>query len=87
MRNLAVVIDEMIKIIPEDQTELVSELNTVKGRCVYMSPEMQTHEFKNVARLLFRFFGTDPEGWRVDVLRVWNPNYDEDIRKGKVSAR
>lgn len=69
-RNLAVVIDAMLQLIPEDETSLRMDLREHYNEALYKAPEIQ--EWIPVAKTLqFHMENKKYEQWVKDALALW----------------
>lgn len=76
MRNLFVVIDEIIKLIPDDHTEdvLISRLRSIQNSFNYTSPELIGLSWQRTAEVLMDSFGIKEElfsDWQKRIINLW----------------
>lgn len=74
MRNLCEVIDQMLAVIPEDQTELRASLKNHKQSAEFAPPEMISIHWNNVGDTLYYYVFSNfyPEiGWQEKIERIW----------------
>lgn len=73
MRDLTDVIDQIITVVPENQTSLIMELKDRKDSCFYTAPEAIVYRWGEVAKILYEELGDPPfdDDWKGEVLSVW----------------
>ena len=52
MRSLYPVIDEMLAVIPDDETYMRQELHSIQGSLMYSAPEMESFWWTRCAEIL-----------------------------------
>ena len=73
MRDLAVVLDNMINEIPSSEGDLIDSLMNVRENILYTAPEALWFRFCDVAVELDRFF-PNPNAlneWQQKVVKIW----------------
>ncbi len=75
MRNLSTVIDQLLIIIPAEQTDLRQELASYKESVDFAPPELHGQWWGEAARALYAVIGTPsdhaPDTWQGEVCRIW----------------
>jgi hypothetical protein len=75
MRNIIVVIDEMLKLIPEDFDEgFIIGLKEIQDSAFYTAPEAMGIRWQTGVELFEDYFGENVEeltDWQKQVLRIW----------------
>lgn len=73
MRDLFVVIDQMISHIPNSDINMISSLKSVKGSIPYTPPESMSIRWMDVADILHRYLGDESKlvGWQRTVADIF----------------
>lgn len=73
MRDIVVVIDEMLDLVPNDELELRDHLRALQTTARYMAPEMQRGVWESGAVILADRFGPVPpeDGWKADIIGIF----------------
>ena len=75
MRNLSEVVEVLLEVIPNYQTELLNELKE------YKNADNTVENWNGVGDILFKYIFSDfyPEvSWQADVERIWTGDEDAD---------
>ena len=71
MRDLYVVLDRMIALIPADQTDLIKAIRSVYDQIQFTAPEIMHDRWVDVQRILEQKIGTPTEEWHNTIGRIW----------------
>lgn len=81
MRNLKDVINEMLKVIPENEIHLISSLEKIKKDQIYRAPE-NTVGWELVSEELELIdLDLDSEYWKFKIFSIFSTMSIEDIKK------
>jgi hypothetical protein len=82
MRNLATVIDMMLRLIPIEEEQLRSDLKRVQTNLIYSAPKTAGSQWSEVEEILKNRFGSDPsEKWQFIVLSAWITRTPYEIQR------
>lgn len=70
-RDLSSIIDQLFAIIPATETALRAELQAAKGSVDFAAPEMMSHWWRIVARILHQHIGEPSLTWHREVISLW----------------
>jgi len=71
MRDLAILLTQMIRNIPSQETRLLNSLNRVLDSLRYAAPEIQPEYWRRVQDILNEALIPAQELWKLQVLRQW----------------
>lgn len=74
MRNLITVIDQMIAIIPQSESELIADLLSIKESCKFTAPEIVSVRWRSAAETLTYFIPEHKDkmsDWQKKVFNIW----------------
>jgi hypothetical protein len=75
MRNIVVVIDEILKLIPEDFDEdFIIGLKEIQDSALYTAPEAMSIRWQTGAELFDDYFGNninELNEWQKQVVKIW----------------
>jgi hypothetical protein len=71
MRDLHIVIDQMLAEIPQDQKILREDLEQAKSSVLFAAPEMMRHWWSRVAHILARNIQNPQLAWHHKVVKIW----------------
>lgn len=81
MRNLKDVINEMLKVIPEDEINLIDALKSIRNDQIYRAPE-DTVGWELVSEELELIdLDLDSEYWKFKIFSIFSTMSIEDIKK------
>ena len=81
MRNLKDVINEMLKVIPEDELNLIDALKSIRNNQIYRAPE-DTVGWELVSEELELIdLDLDSEYWKFKIFSIFSTMSIEDIKK------
>lgn len=81
MRNLKDVINEMLKVIPEDEINLIDALKDVRNDQIYRAPE-DTIGWELVSEELQSIpLNSNSEYWKFKIFSIFSTMSIEDIKK------
>lgn len=81
MRNLKDVINEMLKVIPEDEINLIDALKDIRNDQIYRAPE-DTIGWELVSEELELIdLDLDSEYWKFKIFSIFSTMSIEDIKK------
>ena len=81
MRNLKDVINEMLKVIPEDEINLIDALKDIRNNQIYRAPE-DTVGWELVSEELELIdLDLDSEYWKFKIFSIFSTMSIEDIKK------
>lgn len=72
MRNLIKVIDEMLEVIPDTETDLIAQLRSVQKSARYAAPEMAGYWWRIGEDALMRTVPNPTDGWQKRMAAIWN---------------
>ena len=75
-RDIAVLIDKMLEVIPNNEHILINELQEFKESLWNKAPEIRKcrYSFLPVQQILSRHILVINEGWKLEVLHIFNTN-------------
>ena len=84
LRDPGKVLEEMLKVVPKDETELRPRLEVLLRKALYKAPEVWQDIFTEGAQILFDTFGPEyPEGaWEGKVADIWTERKVERDHEG-----
>lgn len=79
-RDCALVITEMLELIPKEKTELISKLEWNKEDAMYKAPEESIQWFRT-SETLQEYILEPKEDWEFKVLSIFSTLSVEDIKE------
>lgn len=72
-RDLTVVLDSIIAIVPESETALLAELKSLKSSAAYAAPEMMGRHWNEGGRILRDHIPNtgDLAEWQGQIVNIW----------------
>jgi hypothetical protein len=74
MRNLLTVIDQMLNVIPTENTSFIAALRSRRDSVEYSAPELMRLRWESVAETLSDYIPPDVEmwtTWQKEVVKIW----------------
>lgn len=73
MRYLPDVINEILVVVPESETELIKSLTSILSSARYAAPELQIDWWMKTADVLYARFGSGipTEEWGDTIGKIW----------------
>lgn len=86
-RRLSTVIDDMLKVIPSQEVNFISSLESVRNELKYAAPEIEGRYFQSVMNTMYENLGPIDElneDWKKEVTIIFMvPNYLLEFLKKK----
>lgn len=82
MRNLVKVIDEMIKVIPEENEEFISELKRIQSDQIQWTAPESMVRWEEISYTLQDYAIEEPmEEWQYKILSIWSMKSIDEIKE------
>lgn len=86
-RNLVEVIDAILLVIPDSESDFIAELKKCRESARYTSPETLGLRWERTAHTMWDYIGDkkpdDMEYWEAQALDIWNPGWREQYEESK----
>lgn len=79
-RNCAVVIQQMLSLIPEDQTDLISDLNWNMDDSLYKAPE-ESIQWVRTMETLYKHIPKPTEPWHFGILSIFTTKSIAELKE------
>jgi hypothetical protein len=80
MRDLAKLIDEMLKLIPEEETTLRRNLEATRTSVYYTAPEAMVNRFWEVSHDLDTYLPYLVEDWEFQIVSMFTEIPEQKLR-------
>lgn len=81
MRNLIDVINEMLKVVPKEQEQIISYLKAIQDSQIYRAPENMIGWYQ-VSEMLQEFeFNKKTPMWQLEMCSIFSTQPLEEIKK------
>jgi len=75
------VIEQMLKVIPNEETQLINDLTTFKDALWNQAPEVRCTDFwKPMTSIMQRNIDSFDQPWKIEVLKIFNAGKAESER-------
>lgn len=72
MRDLCLIITQLLDHIPEERNYLRTELKNIQQNILYSAPEQLQYRWNEVGDILNRHIFTIEEDWQRQILNIFN---------------
>lgn len=82
MRDIYTLIDAILTLIPDDQTDFINGLRRVKRDAPYKAPEIAHHSFRELGLEFEQAIGVYPrEDWQFSIIAIFMGINVAEVRK------
>lgn len=80
MRDLAKLINEMLKLIPKEETTLRRNLEAIQTSVYYTAPEVMVDRFWEVSQNLNTYLPSLVENWQFQIVSIFTEIPEQELR-------
>jgi hypothetical protein len=71
MRDLFKVVEQILSLVPEDKTDFIQSLNSIRTSVAVAAPEMMQFWWSSCAAVLEEYILSEEYDWEKEIIKIW----------------